>query len=377
MSLRQARTLRSSSGARWRLPPLAAISATVVLAPAAAHAGQGNSTTPTFPVAAAVGATALDASIEIVNQSTPPQSNGTSRICGYGEAGLCAGDGGITLVPSCGQIDAAILTCSKPDPDVFAVTSTPVGAVGSGCAGTVFDVEVADPALGKLRFTPRGAGISLIPGATCKIDFKVAVQKLPSIDEDPLADGVQTKQLATSRLVASLSPTSGQGTGTSFGTTVTPQPPPQPPPLPPPPPPPATRPPPPTAPASRCVRPPGPAPPGQVVCRAPLAPSSRPSGTARITGRTGCVTRDFDVTVSGRQIRRVAFYLDGKLIRTLTKPNDASRFRIAVRPGTLERGTHRVIAKTTFLPASATRARSLRVVFQRCGRAAIQPQFTG
>ncbi len=225
MSLGHARTLCSARGARWLLTPLAVIWGCLALVPAAAQAGQGNSTTPTFPVGATVGDTGLDASIEIANQSTPPQSAGASTICNFGDAGLCSGDDGITIVPSCGQINQGILACSGPDPGVFVVTSTPTGAVGSGCAGTLFDVTVADVALGKLRFTPQGgAHISLIPGATCKIDFKVSVQKLPTVDEDPVAPGIQTKQLATSRLVATLAPTSGQGTGTSFGTTVTPPP---------------------------------------------------------------------------------------------------------------------------------------------------------
>jgi hypothetical protein len=36
-----------------------------------------------------------------------------------------------------------------------------------------------------------------------------------------------------------------------------------------------------------------------------------------------------------------------------------------------------VLARTTFSAASGTRARTLRVVFQRCARAASAPQFTG
>jgi hypothetical protein len=114
------------------------------------------------------------------------------------------------------------------------------------------------------------------------------------------------------------------------------------------------------------------------MCKVPLETSSAPvPGTARIAGKSGCVTRNFHVTVTGKQIRRVTFYLDGRKIKTLSKPNSASTFSIPVRPDTLKRGTHRIVAKTTFQPASGTRARSLRVVFQRCGRAASRPQFTG
>jgi hypothetical protein len=331
----------------------------LLLAPAA-HAGQGNSTTPTFPVASNVGDTELDASIEILNVSTPPQSGGTSTICNVGDTGLCAGDQGITLVPSCGAVDPSLLTCTRPDPDVFAVTSTPTGAAGSACAGVVFDVVVVDAAVGRLRFTPRGGvSISLAPGAVCSIAFKISVLKLPTVDEDLAATGVQTKQLASSRLVSTVSATSGQGTGTSFGTTVNPPPPP-PPPAPPPP----------------CVPPPGPAPPGGVLC-APVAPSSAAPATARITGRTGCVTRNFDVAVSGQNIRRVTFTIDGRPVRTLTRPNRGSRYVLPIRPGRLARGTHRVLARTLFTAESGARARTLRVVFQRCARVAGAPRFTG
>jgi hypothetical protein len=100
-------------------------------------------------------------------------------------------------------------------------------------------------------------------------------------------------------------------------------------------------------------------------------------GTAKINGKTGCVTKNFNVTVSGRQIRRVVFTLDSKRIKTLTKPNAGGAFSLPVKPGTLKKGTHRVIAQTTFTSASGTRPRSLRVAFSRCSRSARSPQFTG
>jgi hypothetical protein len=337
----------------------------LALAPGAAQAGQGNSTTPTFPTDARVGDMGLDASISIINTSTLPQSVGPSTICNSGDGGQCAGDEGITLIPSCGELDPTVRTCPGADPGVFAIASTPVGAEGSGCAGVFFDVTVADATLGKLRFTPQnGARISLSSGATCTIAFKINVLKQPTIDIDPATGGIQTKQLASSRLVSSVLPTIGQGTGTSFGTTVNP-----------PPPPPSPKPP---SPPKPCVPPPGPVPPGGVLCPpAPAGGSSVPSGRARIAGKTGCVTQNFNVTVTGRQIRRVTFFLDGKRIKTLRRPNARRAYRIAVRPGRLKLGTHRIVARTTFMPESETRSRDLRVVFQRCARAASRPKFTG
>jgi len=373
-------TRRGAQCARWLLTPLVVSAGGLALAPALAQAGQGNSTTPTFPVTAKVGDKDLDASIDILNASSLPQSLGPSTICNFGDPGQCGGDEGITLVPSCGQIDpAGVRTCTSPDPNVFALASPPVGAAGSGCADVPFDVTVADAPLGSWRFTPQnGVRISLSPGAMCTIAFKLIVLKMPTLDIDPETIGIQTKQLASSRLVSTLFTTSGQGTGTSLGTTVNPPPPP--PPGPPPPPPP-------------CVPPPGPPPPGSTVCTPPpLGPSSctpspgpappggticPPGGTARISGKTGCVTQNFDVTVTGQNIGRVTFSLDGKRIKTLRKPNVGRRYRIAVRPGRLRRGTHRIVALTTFTAASGTAARRLRVVFQRCARAGSAPQFTG
>ena len=114
------------------------------------------------------------------------------------------------------------------------------------------------------------------------------------------------------------------------------------------------------------------------MCTKPVGPSSAPAtGTAQISGSTGCATQNFDVTVTGQKIRRVVFTLDSRIVKTLTRPNSGGKYVLAVRPGRLSRGTHRVIATTTFTAASRTRTRTLRVVFQRCGRSVAAPRFTG
>jgi hypothetical protein len=108
-----------------------------------------------------------------------------------------------------------------------------------------------------------------------------------------------------------------------------------------------------------------------------LPETSTPSGTARAIAPSGCVTTNFNVQVTGRQIRRVVFYLDGRKISTLTRPNRGTRFVLPIRPNSLRRGTHRVLAVTSFTTASGTRPRTLRVTFSRCGRVAAAPRFTG
>lgn len=138
-----------------------------------------------------------------------------------------------------------------------------------------------------------------------------------------------------------------------------------------PPPPPAPPPPPPAKPPTTpvvCTTPPGPAPAGGVLCA---------RGTAAIRGRTGCQGSAFNVVVSGRQVQRVVFSLDGRVVRSLTRPNSGSRFVLKVNPRTLRSGVHRVVARTTFRSRSGTPARVLRVTFSKCARRAQAPAFTG
>ena len=137
----------------------------------------------------------------------------------------------------------------------------------------------------------------------------------------------------------------------------------------------ATPPPPPKPPASGvlpetkvCTTPPGPAPAGGEICA---------RGTAAIHGATGCAGTPFKVVVRGTQVERVIFSLDGKIVRTLYKPNSGSLFTLAVNPRKLRTGVHRVIARTSFKRQSATKARSLRVTFSRCAHKAALPAFTG
>ena len=117
--------------------------------------------------------------------------------------------------------------------------------------------------------------------------------------------------------------------------------------------------------------PPPPPPPAQVA-----VVDDAPAGTARVIAPSECVTRNFNVQVVGRAIRRVVFYLDGKKVQTLNRPNrGGNRFALPVRPNSLRRGTHRVLAVTSF--SDGTRTRKLRVTFSRCARRAVAPRFTG
>ena len=84
-------------------------------------------------------------------------------------------------------------------------------------------------------------------------------------------------------------------------------------------------------------------------------------------------TDGFSATVSGRQIKRVVFSLDGRRIAS----RNGSPFRVSVRAAP---GRHKIRARVTF--KDATRAKTLTLRYRACAAAVLQPrrgpsQFTG
>jgi hypothetical protein len=105
---------------------------------------------------------------------------------------------------------------------------------------------------------------------------------------------------------------------------------------------------------------------------APLLP-----GVARLRGPTGCVSNASHVlTVRGKRIARVSFYIDGRYVGTRTKPNRGAAYTVTVRGSRLRKGAHRVVARVTYTPDTNPRTRTLTLAFARCARA-VQPKFTG
>jgi hypothetical protein len=101
------------------------------------------------------------------------------------------------------------------------------------------------------------------------------------------------------------------------------------------------------------------------------------SGRARLLGPTGCAARAFRARVAGTKIARVVFILDGHKVTTLTRKNYRGMYAIRIDPGRLKVGVHRLIVNVTFQRGSGTKARTLRLAFQRCPRALRAPRFTG
>jgi uncharacterized repeat protein (TIGR01451 family) len=98
------------------------------------------------------------------------------------------------------------------------------------------------------------------------------------------------------------------------------------------------------------------------------------SGRARLRGPSGCVQRPFRAVLTGRQIRRVTFFLNGKRIARFGAGR--SRYAVRVQSAPLALGVHRVTARVVFNRPSRTRARTLRFAFQRCAQQ-VRPVFTG
>jgi hypothetical protein len=109
-----------------------------------------------------------------------------------------------------------------------------------------------------------------------------------------------------------------------------------------------------------------------------VSPARVSAGSANLRGPSGCPTTNVvAATVSGKRIVKVTFYLDGKKVKTLTKPNKGGRWTLPMNVRRMAYGSHRLQAKVQFSKASGTKAKTLRLSFSRCGGAAAQPKFTG
>jgi hypothetical protein len=323
---------------RWGLAATLATATCFTMAPSVALADPGLTVTPTMPTTA-VGDTGVTGSVTLTNANTAPDTTARFDF--------------IRLIPSCGGLDANS-ACNLADPGIFKLSPTAEGALGTACAGISFAVTpVAGDPYGTVSFVPAASLVLPTPGSVCRIDYTADVVGVPA--------GEQTYQVADARQTSSTKKVA-RALGTA-NVGVHKSPPPPPPVTPPPPPPPVTPPPP---------------PPPTVGSTAPqVTGSSSGPGAAKISGPTGCAGKNFHVTVTGKHIRKVTFRLDRKVVKTLTRPNARSAFRLPVQTARLTRGTHRVTATTTFTSASGTRARTLRVVFQRWLRSPRFPQFPG
>jgi hypothetical protein len=98
------------------------------------------------------------------------------------------------------------------------------------------------------------------------------------------------------------------------------------------------------------------------------------SGRAVLATPSRCQTGTYRVTVRGRSMRSVAFYVNGRRVRTVSVPR--GRTTVTVRLGSKAK-VHRVRARVTYVASARTRARDLRATILRCSPASARPTFTG
>ena len=185
----------------------------------AAQAGVASGAGPIAAPVATVGQAATTV-IELTNDNSWPNGDATNTVCNLGDPLPCpAGDPGVTLIPSCGVL-GAFSTCAAVgvDPGVFQVHSVATGVTGTSCADMTFDAIPSDPTSGRVRFMPRGGGHVRLPGssALCQISVTLDATKVPTIDFDPVADGVQTVQVVDNTQF--LGPLTASGRGTAVVT---------------------------------------------------------------------------------------------------------------------------------------------------------------
>lgn len=136
-----------------------------------------------------------------------------------------------------------------------------------------------------------------------------------------------------------------------------------------------------------CTTPPAPtpsaAPPAPPVAPPPAPPPASavageqvtaPARIAKLGAQSACPTRVVQVTVTGRQMRDIAFSINGRHVRTVSV-RAGQRSVKASLPMRNRRASQVVTARVRF--RNGARARTLSTRASRCAQAAVQPTFTG
>jgi hypothetical protein len=69
--------------------------------------------------------------------------------------------------------------------------------------------------------------------------------------------------------------------------------------------------------------------------------------------------------------------VDGKAVKSISRPRDNRVYSYRVNVAKLAAGGHTITARVTFLSASKTKSKTMRMSFRRCVRAVHAPAFTG
>jgi hypothetical protein len=107
----------------------------------------------------------------------------------------------------------------------------------------------------------------------------------------------------------------------------------------------------------------------------PTAPVAL-TGSARLHTSQGCMAANrTKASVSGSRIESVAFFVDGKKVKTVTMPNSGDTYTLTMSCAHLGFGTHRARAAVTFETGVSPQHRTL--VFQITRTRPVRPQFAG
>ena len=100
------------------------------------------------------------------------------------------------------------------------------------------------------------------------------------------------------------------------------------------------------------------------------------SGSAKLRATQGCVTDDrARAVVTGDNIDRVAFYVDGDRVKTVTRPDASGRYVFSMSCSRLSAGAHRASAVVSFAEGSGAAHQTLRYQITRAAQ--VSPRFTG
>jgi hypothetical protein len=118
----------------------------------------------------------------------------------------------------------------------------------------------------------------------------------------------------------------------------------------------------------------------------PGGTSTTPGGSTvrnrvQLGGPRRCVGGPFTARITGREIAQVTFFVDGKRRRTVNATPGRTVFSLRVDPRGQSSVVHRITARVRFTAGSGAKARTLRLLYQRCSTAGAgvtpPPRFTG
>lgn len=102
-------------------------------------------------------------------------------------------------------------------------------------------------------------------------------------------------------------------------------------------------------------------------------------GSSRLRASAACVKSAYaQASVTGSNIRSVTFYLNGKKVKTLTKRNAGTAFKVKFRTKSLKYGNYKVRAVVRYVTGASPTSKTITAQFNRCRpRVVVKPKFPG